>query len=271
LIFTTLDHGGTWDLSANQGALKGKNIISFAVSPQNAAWMFAGTYDGLLQSMDAGKTWQVVPAMSGKANAGKVYDVAFSEMEPKLLYAATDHGLYKSKDAGTSWDRIPSDVLNTTVYELALAPSDPDLMAARTDRGIWLSRTGGSFWSLLDLGDGTRVFDLAFSFAKKTGIFAATSEGLLYSEDDGGRWNRIENGLPPRRLDQVLLLRDKPEEIYVMRRDSQQMWVSPNSGTEWRIVETHGLEGTALLSMSVSAGKPFVVTEHNGVFRLQRD
>jgi photosystem II stability/assembly factor-like uncharacterized protein len=268
-IFTTLDQGGTWALSANQVALKGKNIISFAVSPGNAAWMFAGTYDGLLQSVDAGKTWQVVAALSGKSSSGKVYDIAFSEIEPSILYAATDHGLYKSKDAGKSWNRIPSDVLNTTVYKLALAPADSNLMAARTDRGIWLSRNGGNEWTLVDLGKGTRVLDLAFSFAKKTGVFAATSEGLLASEDDGQSWKRIENGLQPQHLDQVLLLRDKPERIYVLRRDSQQMWVSENSGSEWHIVETHGLEGTALRSMSIAAGMPFVVTENHGVFRLQ--
>ena len=270
-IFTTLDHGGTWALSANQVALKGKNIISFAVSPGNASLMFAGTYDGLLQSTDAGKTWQVVAALTGKNNTGKVYDVSFSHVDTNVLYVATDHGLYKSLDVGKSWNRIPSDVLSTNVYELALAPADTNLMAARTERGIWLSRNGGNFWTLLELGQGMRVFDLAFSFAAKAGIFAATSDGLLYSEDEGQDWKRIESGLPRTHLDQILLLKDKPEEIYALRRDTQQMWVSQNSGTEWRIVDTRGLEGTSLLSLSVAAGNPFVVTENHGVFRLLKD
>ena len=268
-IFTTLDQGGTWALSANQGALKGKNIVSFAVSPKNAAWMFAGTYDGLLQSMDAGKTWQVVNGLSGKAGPGKVRDVAFSETEPGTLYAATDHGLYKSADSGESWKTIPADVLNTTIYELALAPADSNLMVVRTDKGVLLSANGGARWSPLDLGKETRVFDLAFSYSKKAEIFVATSAGLLFSGDEGQSWKPIENGLPAYRLDQVLLMRDKPGEIYVLRKDTRQMWVSQNAGKDWRVVETRGLEGTSLLSMSIAAGKPFVVTEHHGVFRLQ--
>src|SRR4030095_9256569 len=61
-VFTTTDQGGSWALNANQVALKGKNILSFAVSPYDAVRMLAGTYDGLLSSADAGKTWQVVRA-----------------------------------------------------------------------------------------------------------------------------------------------------------------------------------------------------------------
>jgi photosystem II stability/assembly factor-like uncharacterized protein len=268
-IFTTLDQGGTWALSANQVALQGKNIISFAVSPRNASRMFAGTFDGLLQSADAGKTWAAVDGVAqSKRASGKVYDVAFSDADPNLIYVATDHGLYGSADSGDSWNRSAAEELNTTVYKLSLDPNDSKLIMARTDRGVWLSRNAGALWSLLDLGNETRVFDLAFSFANTSGIFAATSEGLLFSRDGGQSWSPIGNGLPSRRLDQVLLMKNKPEEIYVLRRDSHQMWVSTNAGTNWREVDTHGLEGTALLSMSVAGGQPFVVTENDGVFRL---
>jgi photosystem II stability/assembly factor-like uncharacterized protein len=263
-VFSTTDQGGSWALNANRNALKGKNILSFAVSPREAFRMLAGTYDGLLNSDDGGKTWQITQTGGVR---GKIYDVAFSEIDTNVVYAATDHGLFKSADGGKTWASNPASALNTTVYKLALHPTDSKLMLARTDRGVWISRNGGALWNVLDMGIESRVFDLAFSFAGSA-VFAATSEGLLYSSDDGNTWKRMENGLPDRRLDQVVLLRNKPHEIYVLRRDSHEMWMSPNNGTEWHKVETHGLEGTSLLSLSVIGGQPFMVTESDGIFRL---
>jgi hypothetical protein len=67
----------------------------------------------------------------------------------------------------------------------------------------------------------------------------------------------------------VLLLKSKPNEIYVMRRDSREIWWSPNMGLEWHRVETRGLEGTSLVSLNIVGGQAFVVTENDGVFRLQ--
>jgi photosystem II stability/assembly factor-like uncharacterized protein len=267
-IFTTTDQGGTWDLSANQGALKGKNILSFAESPHDAARMLAGTYDGLLRSSDSGKSWQLIDTSRKSGISGKIYDVAFSDIDPRIVFAGTDHGLFESTDEGKTWAPTAADTLGTAVFKLALHPKDSQIMMARTERGTWISRNGGALWKLLDLGADTRVFDLAYSFAEHS-IFAATSEGLLFSKDQGETWKPIGHGLPSRRLDQIVVMKNKPTDIYVLRRDSREIWFSPNGGVEWRKVDTFGLEGTYLLSMSVVGEQPFVVTENDGVFRLE--
>jgi photosystem II stability/assembly factor-like uncharacterized protein len=268
-VFTTTDRGGTWALSANQDDLKGKNIISLAVSPHDVFQMLAGTYDGLLQSADGGKTWQFDDSIP-RANrvTGKIYDIAYSESGAGTVFAATDRGLFKSADAGKTWVRNLAVVLNTTVFKVALHPTNSRLILAQTERGVWISRDGGVLWSSVDMGPGNRVFDVAFSFADSS-IFAATSEGLLFSRDDGTSWRAVEHGLPARRLDQLLLMRNKPNEIYVMRRDSREIWWSPNMGSEWHRVETRGLEGTSLVSLNIVAGQAFIVTENDGVFRLE--
>ena len=211
-----------------------------------------------------------MPAGASEQSAavrGKVYDVAFSDTDARVVYAATDRGLFKSSDGGRTWAANSASTLNTTVYKLALHPTDSNLMVARTDRGVWISHNGGDLWNVVDMGADTRVFDLAFSFTGSS-VFAATSDGLLYSRDEGKTWKRMENGLPGRRLDQVVLLKNRPQEIYVLRRDSHEMFMSPNAGTEWHRVETRGLEGTSLLSLSVVAGQPYMITESDGIFRL---
>jgi hypothetical protein len=66
----------------------------------------------------------------------------------------------------------------------------------------------------------------------------------------------------------MLFVPARPDEMYVLSRDSHQVWRSVNAGKDWTEVGNRGLEGTTLLSMSIAGGQPFVVTESQGVFRL---
>lgn len=268
-IFMTLDQGLSWGLSATQNSLQGKNIISLAASPADSTLLVAGSYDGILRSTDAGKTWQGVDTFSGTAAAdGKVHDMAFSRVQQDTIYVATDNGLFKSLDDGSSWERNPAVELDTAIYKLSLHTTDSKTILLQTSKGVLISRDGGIVWNLLNFDIPTAVYDFSFSRSQPGRILAATSRGLLYSDDDGRNFKLIQGGLPVRRLDQILSVPDRPEEMYVLSRDIHQMWRSVNGGVDWSEVGGDGLEGTTLLSMSVAGGQPFVVTESQGVFRL---
>ena len=268
-IFATLDRGVTWTLNGNQAALLGRNIVSLAAAPGNPSQLFAGSYDGLLRSADRGKTWKLVDSFNkAESQSGRIFDVAFSRSEPGTIYVATDQGLFKSTDDATSWHRNSSDALNTAVYKLSLDRENPRMMLLLTSRAALISRDGGVAWAPLSFGNDTAVYDIAFSIAPQARILAATSRGLLYSEDAGRSWNQLAGGLPANRLDQILIVPDSPEELYVLSRDSHEMWRSANGGSEWVKLDSRGLEGASLRFMTVDAGQPFVVTENHGVFRL---
>jgi photosystem II stability/assembly factor-like uncharacterized protein len=268
-VFTTYDRGLTWVLSANQQALHGKNVISLAASPRSPEQLIAGTYDGLLRSSDGGRTWRTVDAFSKtEAANGKIHDVSFSNANPNTIFVATDHGLFRSVNGGLSWRKNSAVEPNTAVYKVSLHSLDSRLMMLRTSRGVLISRNEGIAWVRLNLGEATTVYDAAFSDTLQGRMFVGTSRGLLYSADGGRSWNRGGKGLPLIRVDQILSVRSRPQEMYVLSRERHQVWRSVNGGLDWQEVDRRGLEGMPLLFMAVAGEQPFVVTENNGVFRL---
>jgi photosystem II stability/assembly factor-like uncharacterized protein len=267
-LFATPDRGLTWALNGNQDALLGKNIISLAVAPQDPVQLIAGSYDGLLHSSDRGKTWKVVDTFSAETRSGRIYDVAFSRVDPGTIYVATDHGLFKTTNGGVSWQKNPAKELDSSIYKLSIDPADARTMMIHTSNGVLISRDGEGRWDPLNFGQNTVVYDFAFGAEPQRRMVAASSRGLLYSEDEGLNWNVVQGGLPAMRLDQILLVPDKPEELYVLSRDNHQMWESTNAGREWVKLDTGGLERASLRFMTVVSGQPFVVTENHGVFRL---
>jgi photosystem II stability/assembly factor-like uncharacterized protein len=266
-VFATADRGLTWALNASQDALHGRNILSLAVAPGNPAQLIAGTFEGLLGSTDGGRTWNFMDAFNRtEARNARIYDVSFSRRDANTIYVATDHGLFESRDGAVSWSRNPAVELNTSVYKLSLDPGNPARLLVQTPRGLLLSHDGGIQWVSLSI-DGTGVYDFAFSSMPKGRILAASWRGLLYSESDYEDWKPVE-GLPVARLDQILCVPGRPQEMYVLSRGSHEMWQSIDGGRDWTKIDNRGLEGTLLRFMSVDGGQPFVVTENHGVFRL---
>jgi photosystem II stability/assembly factor-like uncharacterized protein len=264
-MFTTKDQGLTWVLNANQKALLGRNVISLAVAPTDPQKLFAGTYDGLLQSADGGKTWLVVSRP--EELRGKIYDVSFSDAD--TVYAATGNGLFESEDRGTTWRKNNAEQLRTAVYKVSTVLSNRRLILVQTSQGVLLSEDRGADWRLLNFGaDQPAIYDFSFGTGNDAGVFAATSRGLIYSGDGGRDWRSIAGGLPLSPVQQVVVPRGRPQEVYALSRASNQIWRSIDAGATWLAINNSGLEGASLLSLGVAGEQLFAVTENYGVFRF---
>jgi len=82
----------------------GENLFQYAtvyalvVTPSNDA-LYAGTKDGLFQSIDGGETWKQV--LSGQ----KIVGISVSA-DGRVLYAVTEDGIvFRSQDGGATWER----------------------------------------------------------------------------------------------------------------------------------------------------------------------
>ncbi len=268
-IFTTIDQGKSWILNANQKSLLGKNVITLAVAPENSTILIAGTYDGLLRSADSGKTWQSPGAVKGANTlAGKVNDVFFSHLNPGTVYAATNQGLYISSDSGLSWEKNPTDELSTAILKFAMSSADNRMMMLSTAKGVMLSTDSGNTWNALQVGDDTLVYDFAFSGSPQSRIFIASSRGLMFSGDEGRTWEVVKGGLTPYRLDQIVISKGSPSEMYVLSRYNNSIWMSADDGTVWTKLDSVGLEGTSVVYIYISGRQAFAVTDKRGVFRL---
>jgi photosystem II stability/assembly factor-like uncharacterized protein len=290
-IFSSVDAGRSWKLNANQAALRGKNVISLAVSPVNPKLIYAGTYEGLLKSEDGGLSWHpvtggvpraTVAAKGSKidsrklstASAGvklpetKVFDVRISPVAPSHVCAATAQGLFQSSDGGKTWSKNSG--LTGAVYKLGLHPSDPSWMMVQTSARLYVSGNRGGTWVETHVGNASvRVHDFAFSSSMPVRVLAGTSHGLYASVDGGKSWNPHSGGLPMMAVNQFCTSKQQPGLIYFLSQSENQIYLSTDGGERWTRFDDGGLRGLSIQAMTSSVkqvGSLFVLTENQGVW-----
>jgi len=287
-IFSSVDAGRSWKLNANQVALKGKNVISLAVSPVNSRLLFAGTYEGLLRSDDGGLSWRPVtgvlprPTTAAKAARGKIlpvstaarlpetkiFDVRFSTAAANTVYVATAQGLFESSDNGTTWKKTSGLVSAGAVYKVVLHGSDPNWIIAQLSNRVYVSGDRAATWIEARVGESVmKINDLTFGEAPGR-ILAGTSHGLFESVDGGKSWNRGTSGLPMIPVNQFNVSRKQPSLMYFLSLPQNQIYRSTDGGEHWARFDDGGLRGLSIQAMAPGASQMadlFVLTENQGV------
>lgn len=180
--------------AANVNVTRPSGVQALAVDPRDGHLLKA-TSEGLFQSLDAGKSWQVMmlPAdIAGKA----VSQVAIHKDRPDTIYIAGEQiGIWRSRDAGKTWDKVTRGLPNDSVTALALHsngyPRDDSksLFAWVAGVGIFESRDEGDNWKRPpDKGPpNPNVLALAHSAlpeSMQTGwLYASTPDGAYLSMD----------------------------------------------------------------------------------------
>ena len=181
VVFQTKDRGRTWteispDLTRNDpnkqqvaggpintdvsGAEFYDTLLDIAPSPLDAAVIWVGTDDGLIQrTADHGAHWQNVTPQD-VLPWGRVEAVEPSRVTPARAYAVVDRHLLGDRhpyvlatdDGGTTWRSIanglPPNQFARTVRE---DPVNPDVLYAGLEQGIWFSLDRGAHWRTLQL------------------------------------------------------------------------------------------------------------------------
>lgn len=101
--------------------------------------------------------------------------------------AGTNRGLMVSKDGARTWSvlsRIAEPPV--TFSTLAISSADPNVLYG-AGPGFYVSRDGGRSWSE-GVMPADRIFDLAASSMHSKVVYAATTSGLMRSEDAGSSW-----------------------------------------------------------------------------------
>ncbi len=292
-VFSSQDGGRVWSLRANQSALRGKNVIALASSPANPRLLFAGTYEGLLRSDDAGATWRAVtgkrnPTRSTSKRVGssfralpadggvvlpdvKIHDVKFSRAKPELVFAATSRGLYHSTDSGVVWRQIPLPKAGASVERICLNSKDANWIMAKVPEGLLLSAEAGKSWTKVDFGiSNIRVYD--FAFAASGRMLAGTSSGLFQSVDGGKHWELYPFDLPRVPIRQIALSPDA-SEVFLFSDIDNQVFESDDGGANWKRFNNQGLAGLTVLSQSTGnqPGSLFALTENRGLYLYEQE
>ena len=265
-VFVSNDGGLQWSLLANEEALLGRNFHSLTASPGGTV-VFGASEDSILKSADGGKTWSAVPtprllpskerrpvAIAANAGRARIHALRAVALDKLVLFAGTDAGLFRSSNLGTTWEQVKAAGL-TGIPVLAVdAPSNgASRLAARTSSGLFISVDVGRTWQAAMLPDASYyLYDLALPASRDVAILAATSRGLLRSNDEGAHWNLVTEGVPAATVDSVRFdpqqqpPGQKPEAFLVQYGT---VYRSVDGGESWQSFSIDGLRDSAIRSL----------------------
>jgi uncharacterized repeat protein (TIGR01451 family) len=187
-LYRSTTGGTSWQLVSDEFQVPVTDITVSASQPDRLFVFARGA--GIWSSTDAGVTLTRLGTSS--SFDGNAYEIEYSA-NGTLLYAAVGSSLYRSVNHGASWTDDAS--LPVTAgyppHSLIVDPSDAHrLYVLGAEREAFRSTDAGVLWHSVPLPANSRVFQLAISNAGPGRIWAATSTGAWFTEDDGATWTR---------------------------------------------------------------------------------
>jgi len=189
--------GRVWSVDAiakNQSTSPYGNIVAFAESPINAALLYVGTDDGLIQvTGDRGKTWRKVDNITGAPDTSYINMIIASSHDENVVYACFNHHKYGdfkpyifvSKDKGATWKDISSNLPDRgSIYAIAEDHVDPNLLFVGTEFSCFVSNSGGKSWKKLATGLPTiAVKDIAIQKRENDLVLGTFGRGFYVLDD----------------------------------------------------------------------------------------
>lgn len=176
---------------------------------------------GLLESTDAGKTWE---ARSGAGESD--FHVLRESSGALLAYDAFSSALLFSDDGGATWElRSRRSLIDFDVH-----PESPDVLVAVGDEGLIRSQDAGRSWAPLNGVDARFL-----SWERGDRLWAMDDAGLLrVSADSGVSWQ--ERGRAPEPPSAFLAA----EGALYIGAAGGKIYVSEDGGAEWRLEYADG-------------------------------
>ncbi len=212
---------GQWDPVNNEQlrVLLGSPLVipAFGVDPTNSSILYAGGFNGVARSADAGASWSL--AGTGPSAPTRIESLAIDPSSPGVILAGTlNRGLFRSANSGGNWEErnvgIPTNGGLQRVHRIVVDPTDSQvaylLIDDPDDEGQLLRSTnGGQSWSRFDLASGLSQTAVFFAFAvdaaNTSTLYLGTNEGIFKSVNGGLNWQLL-NGInaPPHARDVLL-------------------------------------------------------------------
>jgi photosystem II stability/assembly factor-like uncharacterized protein len=257
-VFVSSDGGLQWSLRANEEALNGRNLHSMTASSANADVVFAASEDAILKSADGGKTWLPVaqPRVAVTPRAGQhvrpaervhIHAVRAVQLGKGMLvlFAGTDAGLFRSSNSGTTWEQVKSaGITGVSVLAIYAPPSGASRLAVRTSSGLFLSDDSGHAWQPAPVPDGYYLYDVALPVEHDVAILAATSRGVLRSNDEGAHWKLVTEGVPAATVDSVRFNPSEGREAFLVQYGN--VYRTMDGGDSWQTFSNEGLQGAGI-------------------------
>ncbi|MBN1435332.1 T9SS type A sorting domain-containing protein [Candidatus Fermentibacterales bacterium] len=149
------------------------------------------------RTTNGGASWTRYSIGSG---TGMAYSVAIDPSAPSTVYVSGYENslaaIYRTQNSGGSWTKLSTSGLNGWVYDLEVDPTDSSVLYAGGTGGGYRSANGGTSWSAI-IPTSYDVYDLLIDPEDhETIYFATANNGVIVTEDAGGSWQQMSDGLP---------------------------------------------------------------------------
>lgn len=188
-LTSSFDGGQTWTIgAAGLGDNPIFDLLPVVDDSGTGVVLWAATRDGLLQSSDAGATWQ---AAIGNLPAVTAFALA-TDSTGRLYVGLDGAGIYTQVGNGQEWEAVvaPTEPLaSAAVLSLAVSPNGKQLYAGTSGQGVFASRDGGKRW--IRTYPGQYAPTLAFNPNNPALAVASLRNRLVRSRDGGESWHTI--------------------------------------------------------------------------------
>lgn len=165
------------------------DVHSLAFVGDDARHLLFGHHDGVLESIDGGRTWTDLGAREDAMGMGAADDGS--------IVIAGHEVFSSSADGGRTWAPLSTDLPDLDIHGFTRDPADPSRMwAALASGGLWESRDGGGTFEQVDIQN--VLLPVAFGQDGGPRLVAITASGLATSADGGRSWTPLgDPGLYP--------------------------------------------------------------------------
>jgi photosystem II stability/assembly factor-like uncharacterized protein len=230
-----------------------------AAPPDNSSPVYALSGETLLRSFDGGLSWAEIAAPSG------ITALSSLPSSPGRLLAAAPAGVFASDDGGNTWSSLGPPPTAAPIRDLIVI--SPFLIAAVAGSQLLLSRDGVIWRTAAPMpGNGT-IHGVAP--AGSGHLLAATSSGMMRSDDSGASWQRTGRAFGASNI-QAIACTPEPDHA-CFAAVGGIAYQSVDGGESWQALGTDTAIGrvTDLVSASGEPRRLFVLTEDRGVFELE--
>jgi len=163
-----------------------QQVASASVDPSDPSRIFLACGNGIVRSLDAGKTWRLVTDW-------RVSDVTAIVIDPtngQTVYAASGWGIVRSPDGGESWDSVDQGLPEQFSRTIAIDPQNPRRLFVGTAGGLFVSDNGADSWQRVTDVPAVHVLRLRHG-VKQPKVWLAVTEGrgAWRSTDSGNSWH----------------------------------------------------------------------------------
>ena len=251
-----------WDALDDVGSLG--RVSAIEVSPFDAKTIVAGgDVLGAGVTHDGGATWQqTIGFLNYQDN-----DITFHPADRNTIWIGTLGGPYKSIDGGIHWTLkregmppISKVTITAPIERVIFDPNDSKTLLAVAGNhrhmgygkvgvtrwgGVWKSTDSGEHWKQISTiddeavgkpsdGTGAMINDIGFAAGSSKILYACSDEhGVYRSDDGGGTWSKIDQGLPNTKAWSIALHPTNPKILWVALGAGGGVYKSVDGGEQW--------------------------------------